>query len=87
MLGEKTEQQYNLRLLGKEAGILGRCEGAGLGVKVVADQKRSPVLAAGCGKSEAEREEGAGTASGADLLKGHARQLFICVAVCDTADV
>lgn len=58
-----------------------RREGAGLGTKAVADQKRSPVLEAGCGEAEAEQEESAGAARRANLLKGHVRRLFVCVVV------
>ena len=59
--------------------ILGRHEGAGLGTKVVADQEGSAVLEAGCEEAEAEQEGRAGTARGADLLKGHIQWLFGCV--------
>lgn len=42
-------------MLGKEAGILGRREGAGLGTKAAADQEWSPALEAECGEAEAEQ--------------------------------
>lgn len=79
MLGGKTAQRHSLRLLGKEAGILG--------MKVVADEEGSPVLEAGCGEAEEQQEGRAGTARGAELLTGHIQQLFVGVVVCDTTDV
>lgn len=67
---------------------MGRQEGAGLGTKAAADEEGSPDLEAGCGEAEAEQEGRAGTAGGADLLKArHVWRLFVCVVVCDTADV
>lgn len=66
---------------------MGRCEGARLGAGVVAGEEGSPVREAGCGEAEVEQDRRAETARGADLLKGHVRRLFVCVVVCDTADV
>lgn len=54
ILGGKTEQRHSIRLLGKEAGILG--------MKVVADEEGSPVLEARCGEAEVQEEGRAGTA-------------------------
>lgn len=47
-------------LLGEEFGILGKCEGAGLGTTGVADQGKSPIIEAGCGEAEAEQDRRVG---------------------------
>lgn len=47
-------------MLGEESGVLGKCEGSGLGTTEVADEGKSPRIEAGCGQAEAEQDRRVG---------------------------